>query len=955
MKRKILSILSAAALFLMLLPVGLLSVSAGEPVPGMYEDFENITVEQAQGFFKFESGDAVTASLSSNKGVNGSKALDIAFTLGSDGQGWVKQKHKITEVKGDLLMVTFTLSAKTGMKFGFRNDGAWMPEECFCAGYGGAYEDLEAGTYTRILSLEGIQNISALEIVLDIGDGTTGGEHHIYFDEFRFCEIEKYVDAQYMTEADAQEFVKKVSGAAPQATIQNGNLVVSYDGPDGWSRWALGGEGFQKKGLGMFIDFSIANNANQNNGLRVAIMDNDAGAWNQEFTNGLLTAGTYSSFMLWDNTTSSRFRLDFSFDDWGARNTVTLFNCFYVVPLSEDTTPGDTTALQAALDTYKTTYDSTGDKYTPESFQAFKAEYNAADAMVKSGSATATQLAEQLKKLHYAFNSLRPLSFDYSKLEQALAGADTFFDGNPEDTYTAHSLGLIQKAYNKAEAMLAGQTATTQKQIDDMASSLNTAVSSAYPIVKDTPVYPKDDADTLLTDFEDYDSFGDIPQGGGSTDGWQFESTPFITRLDKTNPISGQKSLKITWDGLDNDTWGAYRLFMYNSGQYPMRNQAISFTIKVAFDYALTAVIYDLDTTTTYSCVVNIPASDQPQTVTLPFNQFRNSVESSYGYGEPMTAAQFAKFINQWNCFKLQLDRLSGLPESGEMWLDCFKLTANEGPQEAAPPPDGQGGDSSDSSDSSGGESSGEIIEPDDPQPDESDGFHVLQNFEDMTAEKLAELFGTPSAGTLSLDTSKKLFGSNSMKLTYDFTGDSKSASIQAAFPGLRGDGLYLMVLSANDAVLTLKLSDGTLWTEYQVPVKGSDKEQMVFVNFVDTVSGKGTFDELNKAKITLSMTLSSEKAIAGDIYFDNIGYFLYDEMLENKTPDGGDSSNGGNSSNGGDSSNGGSTSSGGSDSSPSTGEAGGLLAVAGLGVLAAMAAIVVSRRKKTENISSDM
>jgi hypothetical protein len=30
-------------------------------------------------------------------------------------------------------------------------------------------------------------------------------------------------------------------------------------------------------------------------------------------------------------------------------------------------------------------------------------------------------------------------------------------------------------------------------------------------------------------------------------------------------------------------------------------------------------------------------------------------------------------------------------------------------------------------------------------------------------------------------------------------------------------------------------------------------------------------------------------------------------------------------------------------------------LAVAGLGVLAAMAAIVVSRRKKTENISSDM
>ena len=128
-----------------------------------------------------------------------------------------------------------------------------------------------------------------------------------------------------------------------------------------------------------------------------------------------------------------------------------------------------------------------------------------------------------------------------------------------------------------------------------------------------------------------------------------------------------------------------------------------------------------------------------------------------------------------------------------------------------------------------------------------------------------------------------------------------------------------------------------------------------MFVNFVDTVSGKGTFDELNKAKITLSMTLSSEKAIAGDIYFDNIGYFLYDEMLENKTPDGGDSSNGGNSSNGDDSSNGGSTSSGGSDSSPSTGEAGGLLAVAGLGVLAAMAAIVVSRRKKTENISSDM
>lgn len=77
--------------------------------------------------------------------------------------------------------------------------------------------------------------------------------------------------------------------------------------------------------------------------------------------------------------------------------------------------------------------------------------------------------------------------------------------------------------------------------------------------------------------------------------------------------------------------------------------------------------------------------------------------------------------------------------------------------------------------------------------------------------------------------------------------------------------------------------------------------------------------------------------------------------MLENKTPDGGDSSNGGNSSNGDDSSNGGSTSSGGSDSSPSTGRPAACWPVAGLGVLAAMAAIVVSRRKKTENISSDI
>lgn len=623
---------------------------------------------------------------------------------------------------------------------------------------------------------------------------------------------------------------------------------------------------------------------------------------------------------------------------------------------------GDQTALKKALAGKKELYDGNNadQAYTVKSYAAFKTAYEEASTLAADAKQSVVDYT--LKKFNYYVNSLRPTNFDYTKIDEAIQAVDAFYATNPENTYTAHALGLLKGYYDAAKDMRTNVTGETQKNYDDAAAALANSLAQLKADgakVTETPVYPKDAQDTLLDDFESYDGLADIPVGGGggsTDDGWGLDTNEsFKNRLDTTNPISGQKSLKISWTDLPDSVWGAFRLYMYHTGNYPLRNQAITFTIKVEFDYNMTIVLYNYsDPNQIYSTTVAIKGSKNPQTITVPFNQFTNSNKNSYGYGEPMTAERFASFKNQWNCLKIQVDRTC-VPESGEMWLDCFKLTANEGPQEAAPPPDGQGGDSSDSSDSSGGESSGEIIEPDDPQPDESDGFHVLQNFEDMTAEKLAELFGTPSAGTLSLDTSKKLFGSNSMKLTYDFTGDSKSASIQAAFPGLRGDGLYLMVLSANDAVLTLKLSDGTLWTEYQVPVKGSDKEQMVFVNFVDTVSGKGTFDELNKAKITLSMTLSSEKAIAGDIYFDNIGYFLYDEMLENKTPDGGDSSNGGNSSNGGDSSNGGSTSSGGSDSSPSTGEAGGLLAVAGLGVLAAMAAIVVSRRKKTENISSDM
>ena len=704
--------------------------------------------------------------------------------------------------------------------------------------------------------------------------------------------------------------------------------------------------------------------------MRLTLKDRNAGAWTDIGFVGnaagrdAIATGTYSKTILFKDFPSfnanNSYSLGVELGDVkdGGTVTLTLDNITFIYYGSVGV--GDKTELNALLKTYKPIYDTNnqdkeGNKlYSDTSYANFKTAYETAVNLPED--ATQTVIDAAVRSLTGYYKALEQLTLNYAVLETALNAADTFFaDPKTAMTYTEHSIGLIQAVYDTTKAMYDNKSAKKQSEIDNQAVTMNTAVSKAYPIVKETPVYTKDKEDTLLVDFEDYDSFADIPLGGGDTDGWQFESEPFATRLDKTNPISGKKSLKITWDGLDDNTWGAYRLFMYNSGKYPMHNQAMTFTIKVAFDYDLTVAFYDMDTSTTYTYTTHIKASDKPQTVTVPFNQFKNNEKKSYGYGQPLTAEEFARFVNQWNCFKIQLDRISGLPEKGEMWLDCFKLTANEGPQEAAPPPDGQGGDSSDSSDSSGGESSGEIIEPDDPQPDESDGFHVLQNFEDMTAEKLAELFGTPSAGTLSLDTSKKLFGSNSMKLTYDFTGDSKSASIQAAFPGLRGDGLYLMVLSANDAVLTLKLSDGTLWTEYQVPVKGSDKEQMVFVNFVDTVSGKGTFDELNKAKITLSMTLSSEKAIAGDIYFDNIGYFLYDEMLENKTPDGGDSSNGGNSSNGGDSSNGGSTSSGGSDSSPSTGEAGGLLAVAGLGVLAAMAAIVVSRRKKTENISSDM
>ena len=408
---------------------------------------------------------------------------------------------------------------------------------------------------------------------------------------------------------------------------------------------------------------------------------------------------------------------------------------------------GDQTALKTALAGKKALYDGNNadQAYTVKSYAAFKTAYEEASALAADAKQSVVDYT--LKKFNYYVDSLRPTNFDYTKIDEAIQAADAFYATNPENTYTAHALGLLKGYYDAAKDMRTNVTGETQKNYDDAAAALANSLAQLKADgakVTETPVYPKDAQDTLLDDFESYDGLADIPVGGGggsTDDGWGLDTNEsFKNRLDTTNPISGQKSLKISWTDLPDSVWGAFRLYMYHTGNYPLRNQAITFTIKVEFDYNMTIVLYNYsDPNQIYSTTVAIKGSKNPQTITVPFNQFTNSNKNSYGYGEPMTAERFASFKNQWNCLKIQVDRTC-VPESGEMWLDCFKLTANEGPQEAAPPPDGQGGDSSDSSDSSGGESSGEIIEPDDPQPDESDGFHVLQNFEDMTAEKLAVL-----------------------------------------------------------------------------------------------------------------------------------------------------------------------------------------------------------------------
>ncbi len=957
MKRKILSILSAAALLLMLLPAGLFSVLADEAVPGMYEDFENLTAEQAGAFFVKDTGDSVITSLSADQGVNGSKALDVQFELS---QGWVKQKHPLTEVQGDVMMVTFTLSHTTEIKLGLRNSGKWMDPAYFFAGDKDNYETLEAGTYTRLLSLEGITDISAMEIVLDIGGGSAWGvTHHIYFDEFRFCEIEKYVDAEYMTNDQAQDFVvvkNDGGGAVLTSGIVDGHLQFGYTGSGGWFSLALGPTGFQKLGLGMFLKFDLAGASNEgSNGLRVAIADDTV--WNQEFVNGIMTAGAHTYFTLWDDTAlTANATLDFHFDDWRADNTVTILDCYYVMPLSDDGTPGDTTELQAALDEYQAIYENGSADYTEDTFAAFQAAYESAQALVDSGTATATQLREELKKLEFAYNSLRPLSFVWSNLKAALDAADAFFADDAESKYTAHSLGMIQDVYDDAEAMYDGQTADTQRQIDDMVIALNTAVSNACPIPDLDAEYPALDADRLLEDFEEYEATGDIVMGGGTTDGWQFEgNSAFRTQLDKTTPISGEKSLKISWTGLGEDVWGAHRLFMYHTGAFPMGNQAMTFTIKVDFDFTMTVAFYDMTgQPVQYTYTKVIQASDEPQTVTLPFNQFVNTNTSNYNYGSNVPADQWATYINQWLCFKIQIDRLSGLPENGEMWLDCFKLTTTEGPQEPAPAPilpdnpDNPGGGDPEDPEDPG------VIVPDDPQPDDSDGFHVQQDFEEMTAADLTENFTSTPEGALTLDTAGALFGDNSLKMTYDLAGADSSTSFATAFPGLRGDGLYMQVLSANDALMTVRLDDGSLWVEYNIAITGSEEPQLVFANWVDTVAGRGTFDELNKAAVTMTVTLSSEEAVSGDIFLDNIGYFVYDEMLdtnEEEPPivDPDDPTDPSDPTDPDDPTNPGDPSDPGEPVIPPTGEATAVATVTALGLTAAAVAAVTYRRRKTK------
>lgn len=143
-----------------------------------------------------------------------------------------------------------------------------------------------------------------------------------------------------------------------------------------------------------------------------------------------------------------------------------------------------------------------------------------------------------LKKFNYYVDSLRPTNFDYTKIDEAIQAADAFYATNPENTYTAHALGLLKGYYDAAKDMRTNVTGETQKNYDDAAAALANSLAQLKADgakVTETPVYPKDAQDTLLDDFESYDGLADIPVGGGggsTDDGWGLDT---------------MRALKIVW------------------------------------------------------------------------------------------------------------------------------------------------------------------------------------------------------------------------------------------------------------------------------------------------------------------------------------------------------------------------------------------------------------------------
>ena len=199
---------------------------------------------------------------------------------------------------------------------------------------------------------------------------------------------------------------------------------------------------------------------------------------------------------------------------------------------------GDQTALKTALAGKKALYDGNNadQAYTVKSYAAFKTAYEEASALAADAKQSVVDYT--LKKFNYYVDSLRPTNFDYTKIDEAIQAADAFYATNPENTYTAHALGLLKGYYDAAKDMRTNVTGETQKNYDDAAAALANSLAQLKADgakVTETPVYPKDAQDTLLDDFESYDGLADIPVGGGggsTDDGWGLDTNEsFKNRL----------------------------------------------------------------------------------------------------------------------------------------------------------------------------------------------------------------------------------------------------------------------------------------------------------------------------------------------------------------------------------------------------------------------------------------